>query len=123
MPSSEFSNLAARPVAEHHPAPFLQSRVASLLEVGIGFALIEAALWEGRHIAPWAWLALAWIIASTLNSGFSWRALGVTAEGFRPALWVAGAGLLLAGAIAGGGAVAGSLHLYTNQLHPGLGSL
>jgi membrane protease YdiL (CAAX protease family) len=38
-------------------------------------------------------------------------------------VWVAGAGLLLAAGIAAGGAVAGTLHVYSNQRHPALGSL
>jgi membrane protease YdiL (CAAX protease family) len=122
MSALEFSNFSAPTAGERRPS-FLQSRTAYVVEAGVGFALIEAALWEGRHIAPWAWLALAWIIASTLIAGFSWRELGVTRHGLRPALWVAGGGLLLAAGIAAGGARAGTLHIYRNQAHPALGGL
>lgn len=93
------------------------------VEAAIGFALIEAALWMGHHIAPWAWVALAWIVASTLAAQPSLWELGLTARGLRPALWVAGAGLMLAAAIVAGGAAAGTLHLYSSQLHPALGAL
>jgi membrane protease YdiL (CAAX protease family) len=93
------------------------------VQIGVGFALIEAALWEGRHVAPWAWLALAWIVASTLTAGFSASELGLSSRGVFSALWVAGTGLLVAAGIVAGGAVAGTLHTYSNQAHPALGSL
>ena len=102
---------------------FLHTRTAYAIQVAVGFLLIEAALWDRRHLAPWAWLALAWIVASTLASRWSLDELGVTGRGFRPALWVAGAGLLLAAGIVGGGAAAGTLHVYSNERHAALGAL
>lgn len=105
------------------PAPFLQSRTLAGAEVAVGFALIEAALWQGRHIALWAWLAAVWVVASALTAGFSWRELGVAGAGLRRSLWVAGAGLLLAAGIVAGGALAGTLHLYSSQLHPAVGAM
>jgi hypothetical protein len=105
------------------PSSFLQTRGAYAIEVAFGFGLIEAALWNGNELAPWAWLALAWIIVSTLATRLPARELGVGRCGLRSAVWVAGAGLLLAAGIAAGGAVAGTLHVYSNQRHPALGSL
>jgi hypothetical protein len=125
MSSPESSRFPARlPVQQcSFPARFFQSKSAFAVQIGVGFALIEAALWEGRHIAPWAWLALAWIVASTLTAGFSGRELGLSGRGVRAALWVAGAGLLLAGVIVAGGELAGTLHTYSKQAHPVLRSL
>ncbi|HKT68867.1 MAG TPA: CPBP family intramembrane glutamic endopeptidase [Terriglobales bacterium] len=125
MPPPQSSSIPARSPAQQPSfrARFLQSWSVFAVQIAVGFALIEAALWEGRHIAPWAWLALAWIVACTLASGFSCRELGLGGRGLRTALWVAGAGLLLAGGIVAGGALAGTLHTYSNQPHPALGSL
>jgi hypothetical protein len=119
----DFPGSSFRPATAANSFSFFTSRTAYLLEVIVGFALIEAALWDGRHIAPWAWLALVWMVASTLASRPSPRELGLTARGLRAALWVAGAGLLLAAAILVGGAVAGTLHLYSSLRHPALGAL
>lgn len=75
----------------------------------------------GAASAPWAWLALAWIIASTLTARFSFREMGLTR--LTPALWVTGAGLLLAAGNFAGGALAGTLHVYSNQSQPALGGM
>lgn len=125
MPTSESSSFRARAPAQQRsfPARFFQSRNGFAVQIGVGFVLIEAALWEGRQVAPWAWLALGWIAASTLTAGLSWREIGLSRRGMRPALWVAGGGLLLAGGIVAGGALAGTLHTYSNQPHPAQGSL
>lgn len=108
------------------PTPESSSFPPSFVAVAqavIGFALIEAALWEGRHIAPWAWLAAACIMGSTLIAGYSWRGLGLGVARVREGLWVAGAGALLAGGIVAGGVLAGTLHLYSIRVHPAVGAL
>jgi membrane protease YdiL (CAAX protease family) len=80
-----------------------------LLELGIGYGLILAALWTPRP-SQFAldWAALAWVIAATICSFDGWKAMGLRGRGFVPSLWVAGAALLLAAM-----AVAISVRLHT----------
>jgi len=125
MPTFQASGCFLASAAGRRPPPpsLFRSRTAAALEIFLGFVLIEAAIWDGGHIVPWAWLALGWIAASTLTAGFAFRELGLAERNFRPALWVAGAGLMLAAGIIAGGALAGTLHLYGNHGHPALGGV
>lgn len=123
MSRPEFFESPARSNSRLFPGSLFRTKSAFVVEVAVGFALIEAALWDRRHIAPWSWLALAWIVASTVTAGFSLPQLGAGATGLKRALWVAAAGLLLAAGIAAGGALAGTLHSYTHGSNVALGSV
>lgn len=92
-------------------------RRRDLLELGVGYGLILAALWTPR---PWQfaldWAALAWVIVATVRSFDGWTAMGLRERGFLRSLWTAGVALLLAAV-----AVAISAHLHA--LHAPRGPL
>ena len=85
-----------------------ERRRQDLLELGVGYALILAALWTPR---PWQftldWAALAWVVVATVRSFDGWTAMGLRERGFLQSLWVAGVALLLAAI-----AIAISAHLH-----------
>lgn len=86
-------------------------RLPVLVNIGIGFGLIEVALWCPKHIQLWVSLAAAsWIIGSTALSGRSADELGLGRRGLRESAWVAAAALTLAALIVLIGWLFGWLH-------------
>ena len=69
-----------------------------LFEFGIGYALVMAAIWT---LNPWQrifyWLAVAWIVATTLIHRPTWRSLGLGVSGVGRSLWIVGVAGILAG--------------------------
>jgi hypothetical protein len=83
-----------------------------LVEFAVGYVLVMAAIWT---LNPWQrifyWLAVAWIVATTLIHRPTWKGLGLGVAGVARSLWIVG----VAGTLAG-------LALYTaywmHTLHP-----
>jgi hypothetical protein len=106
------------PVASHsasvaNSAQAKQSPSArrDLLELIIGYALILATIWTANPTQRLLyWLAFAWIVATSWARRDGWRALGLTATGFLPSLWVVAVAMASA-------ALAALLALRTHTLH------
>ncbi|HTV04721.1 MAG TPA: CPBP family intramembrane glutamic endopeptidase [Acidobacteriaceae bacterium] len=85
------------PVSKNNGVRAAERRRRDLLELGVGYGLILAALWTPR---PWQfvcdWTALAWVLVSTIRSFDGWTVMGLRERGFARSLWVAGVALLLA---------------------------
>lgn len=108
LPPSELS--AGRAPATQ-AAPRIERRWADLLEVAVGFAFIEAALWSGGMLRlTFSLLAMAWILAATFLSCRPLRDLGLGWSGLKQTAIVAPAGALVAGGILLLARSAGTLH-------------
>jgi|HubBroStandDraft_2_1064218.scaffolds.fasta_scaffold139508_2 hypothetical protein len=94
------------------PADKEQFPTQDLVEFGVGYALVMAAIWT---LNPWQrlfyWSAVAWIVAATWVHRPTWRSLGLGVAGVARSLWIVAAAGILAG-----------LALYTanwmHTLHP-----
>jgi len=75
-----------------------------IFELSVGYGLILLAIWTPR---PWqsafSWVALVWVLLATGISFDGWGRMGLHGRGFLRSLWVVGAALLLAAAVAMGG--------------------
>jgi hypothetical protein len=84
---------SAAPLAEKDRFP-----TQDLVEFGVGYALIMAAIWT---LNPWQrifyWLAVAWIVASTCIHRPSWKAVGLGVSDVARSLWIVGVAGVLAG--------------------------
>src|SRR5580698_3967280 len=91
-----------------------QSRTRDLVEFGVGYALVLAAIWT---LNPWQrlfyWVAVAWIVVTTWMHRPTWKALGLGLSGVARSLWIVGVALVLAGLAL---YTAGRLHTL-HQLH------
>jgi Type II CAAX prenyl endopeptidase Rce1-like len=74
-------------------------RGRALLDLGLGYGLILAAIWTPN---PWretlCLLTLGWIVLSTWGSFTGWRSAGIRREGFLRSLWLIGVAMTLVGA-------------------------
>jgi hypothetical protein len=68
-----------------------------LVEFGVGYALILAAIWT---VYPWQrgfyWAAIAWIVVTTCMHRPTWRAVGLGLSGLVRSIWVVAAAAVLA---------------------------
>jgi hypothetical protein len=90
------------------------SPTRDLVEFGVGYALILAAIWT---LSPWQrffyWIAVAWIVVTTWIHRPTWKALGLGLSGLARSLWIVGVAAILAGLAL---YTAGRLHTL-HQLH------
>jgi Type II CAAX prenyl endopeptidase Rce1-like len=88
------------------------SSIPDLLEFCVAYALILAAIWT---LNPWQrffyWVAIAWIVITTVIHRPAWNALGLGLPGLIRSLWVAGVAAILA-------ALAVYIANRTHSLHP-----
>jgi membrane protease YdiL (CAAX protease family) len=80
-------------------------------ELVIGYALILAVIWTSRPLQHWLyWGAIVWFAISIMLSFPGWRAMGVSAVGFRRSVWVVGVALFMAAAATFVAGNLGTLH-------------
>jgi len=88
------------------------TKTRELWELAICYGLIQWAIWSPSHTQRFLfWIALAWILTTTLVHCPSATTLGLRLTGVRNFLWITAGGLLFAGLVVG---IAFELH----SLHP-----
>lgn len=75
----------------------VRSTLRDLIELAVGYALILATIWTANPTERILyWLALIWIVATSLASRAGWTALGLGLTGLLRSLWIVAAALLCA---------------------------
>jgi hypothetical protein len=76
----------------------IQFPARDLVEFGVAYGLILAAIWT---LNPWQrffyWAAIAWVVGTTWQRRTTWNALGLGLTGVVRSLWIVPAAAILAG--------------------------
>ena len=97
MPEADLQNSVSTEPAE------AQGRRRALVEFLVCYALILLTIWTARPLQRWLyWIALAWVVATTLRDFQGWAAYGLRRAGFGRGAWV----IAMAAALAALGAAA-----------------
>ncbi|MBV9088109.1 MAG: CPBP family intramembrane metalloprotease [Acidobacteriaceae bacterium] len=90
------------------------ARVAPLIEIAVAYGLIEGALWSlGPVRYWWSLAAMIWIVGVTVYRRPALRDLGMTAQGFRQGLWIAGLAVVFGGVALAIANWTGTVHDYS----------
>jgi hypothetical protein len=74
-----------------------QGRARALAEFIVCYALILLTIWTARPLQRWLyWVALAWVVATTLRDFQGWAAYGLRRAGFWRSAWVIAMAAVLA---------------------------